>query len=183
MSTRYSTQLQSSAITSITVSSSSSLESRPRDDNSHMAAVSNTHQSSPSSYLIRLAMRVSRARWFIFLRRVFHYQNGSRSDLGTNPFDSVTWMITELVALLVQITVITFTLALSENERPIWPVRLWITGYNVGCLLNLMLLYGRYRQQDVSQGNGFSFGDIEQQQRSREETRLPAKFSKTLIKI
>ncbi|CAA7025354.1 unnamed protein product [Microthlaspi erraticum] len=168
MSTRYSTQLQSSAITSITVSSSSSLDSRPRDDNSHTAAVSNAHQSSPSSYLIRLAMRVSRARWFIFLRRVFHYQNGSRSDLGTNPFDSFTWMITELIALLVQITVITFTLSLSNNERPIWPVRLWITGYNVGCLLNLMLLYGRYRQQDVSQGNGFSFGDIEQQ---REETR------------
>ncbi|CAH2077865.1 unnamed protein product [Thlaspi arvense] len=169
MSTRYSTQLQSSAITSITVSSSSSLDSTTRDDNRHIDSDFNTRDSSPSSFLMRLAMRVSRARWFIFLRRVFHYQNGSRSDLGTNPFDSVTWMVSELVALLLQITVITTTLALSKNERPIWPVRLWITGYNVGCLLNLMLLYGRYRQQ--SQGNGFSFGDIEQQQRSREETR------------
>lgn len=141
-----------------------------------MAAASNTRQNFPTSFLIRLAMRASRARWFIFLRRVFHYQNGSRSDLGANPFESTTWMISELIALLVQITVITFTLALSKNERPIWPVRLWITGYNVGCLLSLMLLYGRYRQQDTSQGNGFSFGDIEQQQqRSREETRLTIK--------
>ncbi|VVB11439.1 unnamed protein product [Arabis nemorensis] len=164
MSTRYSTQLQSSAILSITVSSSSSLDSTPREENSHNAAVS---ESSPSSLLMRLAMRVSRARWFIFLRRVFHYQNGSRSDLGTNPFNSITWMISELIALLVQITVITFTLALSKNERPIWPVRFWITGYNVGCLLNLMLLYGRYRQLDISQGNGF--GDIEQEQRGRED--------------
>lgn len=171
MSTRYPTQLQSSAIMSITVSSSSSLDSTPRNDNSHLAAVSNTRESSPSSFLMRLAMRVSRARWFIFLRRVFHYQNGSRSDLGTNPFNSTTWMISELIALLVQITLITFTLAFSKNERPIWPVRFWITGYDVGCLLNLMLLYGRYRQQDISQGNGFSFGDIEQQQRGREETR------------
>lgn len=176
MSTRYSTQLQSSAITSITVSSSSSLDTTTRNDDTHMAAASNTRQNFPTSFLIRLAMRASRARWFIFLRRVFHYQNGSRSDLGANPFESTTWMISELIALLVQITVITFTLALSKNERPIWPVRLWITGYNVGCLLSLMLLYGRYRQQDVNQGNGFSFGDIEQQQqRSREETRLTIK--------
>lgn len=166
MSTRFSSQLQSSAINSITVSSSSSLDSTSRDDNIHMAP-----ESSPSSsFLMRLAMRVSRATWFIFLRRVFHYQNASRSDLGTNPFNSITWMISELIALLVQITVITSTLALSKKERPVWPMRLWITGYNVGCLLNLMLLYGRYRQQHTSQGNAFSFGDIEQQQRSREET-------------
>ncbi|EFH43816.1 protein binding protein [Arabidopsis lyrata subsp. lyrata] len=166
MSTRFSSQLQSSAINSITVSSSSSLDSTSRDDNIHMAP-----ESSPSSsFLMRLAMRVSRATWFIFLRRVFHYQNASRSDLGTNPFNSITWMISELIALLVQITVITSTLALSKKERPVWPMRLWITGYNVGCLLNLMLLYGRYRQQHTSQGNAFSFGDIELQQRSREET-------------
>lgn len=116
-------------------------------------------------------MKVSRARWFIFLRRVFHYQNGSRSDLGSNPFNSSTWMMSELIALLVQLTVITFTLAISKEERPIWPVRLWITGYDVGCLLNLMLLYGRYRQLDINQGNGFVLGDVEQQQRGREETR------------
>lgn len=135
--------------------------------------------SSPSSsFLMRLAMRVSRARWFIFLRRVFHYQNASRSDLGTNPFNSITWMISELIALLVQITVITSTLALSKKEKPIWPMRIWITGYNVGCLLNLMLLYGRYRQQYTNQGNAFGFGDIEQQQqRSREETRLLANLN------
>uniref|UniRef100_A0A1J3DKU6 E3 ubiquitin protein ligase RIE1 n=1 Tax=Noccaea caerulescens TaxID=107243 RepID=A0A1J3DKU6_NOCCA len=146
---------------SITISSSSSLNSTPRSDNSHVAVP----VAAPSSSYIRLAMRVSRARWFIFLRRVFHYQNGSRSDLGSNPFNSNTWMMSELIALLVQLTVITLTLAISKEERPIWPVRLWITGYDVGCLLNLMLLYGRYRQLDVS------LSDIEQQQRGREENR------------
>ncbi|CAN8326028.1 unnamed protein product [Cochlearia groenlandica] len=174
MSTRYSYQLQSSAIISITVSSSSSLASTPRhvDNNIHISAASSARESSTPSFMTRLAMKVSRAKWFVFLRRVFDYQNGSRSDLGANPFDSSTWMISELIALLVQITLITFTLAFSKNERPIWPVRFWITGYNVGCLLNLMLLYGRYRQQYLtSQVDGFNFGDIEQQQRSREETR------------
>lgn len=170
MNTRYSVQPElSSNNISITISSSSSLNSTPRGDNSHVAA--SAQERSPSSSYIRLAMKVSRARWFIFLRRVFHYQNGSRSDLGSNPFNSSTWMMSELIALLVQLTVITFTLAISKEERPIWPVRLWITGYDVGCLLNLMLLYGRYRQQDVNEGNGFSLGDIEQQQRGTEETR------------
>lgn len=171
MNTRYSGQPElSSSNISITISSSSSLNSTPRSDNTHVGA-GNAQERSPSSFYIRLAMKVSRARWFIFLRRVFHYQNGSRSDLGSNPFNSSTWMMSELIALLVQLTVITFTLAISKEERPIWPVRLWITGYDVGCLLNLMLLYGRYRQLDVHQGNGFVLGDVEQQQRGREETR------------
>lgn len=171
MNTRYSVQPElSSNNISITISSSASLSSSPRGENSH-AADGNAQERSPSSFYIRLAMKVSRARWFIFLRRVFHYQNGSRSDLGSNPFNSSTWMMSELIALLVQLTVITFTLAISKEERPIWPVRLWITGYDVGCLLNLMLLYGRYRQLDVYQGNGFVLGDVEQQQRGREETR------------
>ncbi|XP_010483065.1 PREDICTED: E3 ubiquitin-protein ligase At4g11680-like [Camelina sativa] len=171
MNTRYSGQPEelSSSNISITISSSASLNSTPRGDNSHVTTAGNNDQerSPPSSFYIRLAMKVSRARWFIFLRRVFHYQNGSRSDLGSNPFNSSAWMMSELVALLVQLTVITLTLAISKEERPIWPVRLWITGYDVGCLLNLMLLYGRYRQLDV----GFVLGDVEQQQRDREDTR------------
>ncbi|XP_010443238.1 PREDICTED: E3 ubiquitin-protein ligase At4g11680 isoform X2 [Camelina sativa] len=172
MNTRYSGQPEelSSSNISITISSSASLNSTPRGDNSHVTTAGNNDQerSPPSSFYIRLAMKVSRARWFIFLRRVFHYQNGSRSDLGSNPFNSSAWMMSELVALLVQLTVITLTLAISKDERPIWPVRLWITGYDVGCLLNLMLLYGRYRQLDV----GFVLGDVEQQQRGREDTRF-----------
>ncbi|CAH8392214.1 unnamed protein product [Eruca vesicaria subsp. sativa] len=157
---------------SITISSSSSLcPTPPRGDNSNVAPPSVVQESLPSSFYLRLAVRVSRARWFIFLRRVFHYQNGSRSDLGSNPFNSSTWMMSELIALLIQLTVITLTLAISKDEKPIWPVRLWITGYDVGCLLSLMLLYGRFRQLDQDQGNGFVHGDIEQQQRSREDNR------------
>ncbi|XP_018454379.1 E3 ubiquitin-protein ligase At1g63170 isoform X2 [Raphanus sativus] len=155
---------------SITISSSSSLcTTPPRSENSHVATSSVVQERLPTSFYLRLAMKVSRARWFIFLRRVFHYQNGSRSDLGSNPFNSSTWMISELLALFIQLTVITFTLAISKDERPIWPVRLWITGYDVGCLLSLMLLYGRFRQLD--QDNGFVHGDIEQQERSREDNR------------
>ncbi|XP_010545287.1 PREDICTED: E3 ubiquitin-protein ligase At4g11680 [Tarenaya hassleriana] len=162
MNTRHSVLPDSSSSISITVSSSLSLNSTPRNDDTRMSG----RERPPPSFLIRMAMKVSRARWFIFSRRVFHYQNGSRPDLGSNPFDSSTWMTTELIALVIQITLITFTLAVSNKERPIWPVRLWITGYDVGCLLNLMLLYGHYRQRA-----GFGVGDVEQQRRDREETR------------
>ncbi|XP_057461174.1 E3 ubiquitin-protein ligase At1g63170-like isoform X1 [Actinidia eriantha] len=116
----------------------------------------------PSSFLIRTAMRVSRARWFSFLRRVFHYQNGSRSDLGSNPFNSGSWMVMELVALVVQILVSTYTLAVSKKERPVWPMRIWVSGYDFGCMLSLLVLYGRYRL--------FHVNDLEQQ-RNNEESR------------
>ncbi|KAH7574718.1 hypothetical protein JRO89_XS03G0334800 [Xanthoceras sorbifolium] len=138
-------------------------------------AVSNVRtrpsRSPPSSFLIRTAMRISRARWFTFLRRVFHYQNGSRSDLGSNPFNSSTWMTLEFLALVIQISIITFTLAISQKEKPIWPMRIWIVGYDIGCLLSLLLLYGRYRQLYPTQGDGFSLSDLEQQ-RNSEESRL-----------
>lgn len=123
------------------------------------------------SLLIRLAMRVSRARWFTFLRRVFHYQNGSRSDLGSNPFNSSTWMMLELIALLVQISISTTTLAISKRERPIWPMRMWIVGYVIGCFLNLLLLYGRFWYLHVTQGDAFTLSDMEQQRGSIEESR------------
>ncbi|XP_058001275.1 E3 ubiquitin-protein ligase At4g11680 isoform X2 [Hevea brasiliensis] len=118
-------------------------------------------RAPPSTFLIRMAMRISRARWFTFLRRVFHYQNGSRSNLGSNPFNSSTWMMLEFIALIVQISTTTFTLAISKREKPVWPMRIWIVGYDIGCLLSLLLLYGRYRQ--VTQGDGFGLSDLEQQ--------------------
>ena len=53
---------------------------------------------------VSLLLRISRARWFNILRRVFHYQNqnGSRSNLGSNPFNSSTWMMLEFIALIIQ---------------------------------------------------------------------------------
>ncbi|KAL2316627.1 hypothetical protein Fmac_030503 [Flemingia macrophylla] len=126
-------------------------------------------RTTPPSFLVRMAMRISRARWFAFLRRVFHYQNGSRSSLGSNPFNSSTWMILEFIALVVQITITTFTLSISKRERPVWPMRIWISGYDIGCVLNLLLLYGRYHQIYPSQGDPLSLSDIEQQ-RNNEET-------------
>ncbi|KAH1092595.1 hypothetical protein AAZX31_14G011700 [Glycine max] len=126
---------------------------------------------TPPSFMVRMAMRISRARWFTFLRRVFHYQNGSRSNLGSNPFNSSTWMMLEFIALILQITITTFTLAISKRERPIWPMRIWISGYDIGCVLNLLLLYGRYRQIYLTQGDSLSLSDMEQQ-RNNEETRM-----------
>ena len=126
-------------------------------------------QNRPS-FMTRVAMRISRARWFTFLRRVFHYQNGSGSDLGSNPFNSSTWMMLELIALVVQITSTTFTLAISKSERPIWPMRIWIAGYDIGCVLNLLLLCGRYHQIHVTHGDALSLSEMEQQ-RNNEETR------------
>lgn len=124
----------------------------------------NRPSRTPSStFLIRMAMRISRARWFTFLRRVFHYQNGSRSNLGSNPFNSSTWMMLEFIALIVQISMTTFTLAISKGEKPVWPMRIWIVGYDIGCLLSLLLLYGRYRQVHVTQGESFGLSDLEEQ--------------------
>ncbi|XP_062078971.1 E3 ubiquitin-protein ligase At4g11680 [Humulus lupulus] len=134
------------------------------------AATRNRPSRPPSSLLIRMAMRVSRARWFTFFRRVFHYQNGTRSDLGSNPFNSSTWMMLELIALVVQISLTTITLATSKRERPVWPMRMWIVGYDIGCFLNLLLLYGRYRYLHLTQGDAYSLPDVEHQ-RGIEESR------------
>ncbi len=106
------------------------------------------------------------SRIHTFLRRVFHYQNGSRSNLGSNPFNSSTWMMLEFIALIVQITMTTFTLAISKREKPVWPMRIWIVGYDIGCLLSLLLIYGRYRQVNATQGDGFGLSDLEQQRGS-----------------
>ncbi|KAK1311466.1 E3 ubiquitin-protein ligase [Acorus calamus] len=118
------------------------------------------------SFAMSTAVRISRARWFRFLRRVFQYQNGSSSDLGSNPFNSGPWLALELMVLVVQITVITVVLALSQEEEPVWPLRVWIVGYDVGCLLSLPLLYWRHRCRRVYVNHGddgHRFGDIEQQ--------------------
>ncbi|XP_057982755.1 E3 ubiquitin-protein ligase At4g11680-like isoform X2 [Malania oleifera] len=123
---------------------------------------------APSSLLIRIAMRISRARWFSFLRRVFHYQNGSRSNLGSNPFNSGTWMVLEFLALAVQISITSLTLAISRAEKPVWPMRLWIIGYDFGCLLSLLLLYWRYWHTCINQADGVSHSDIEQQRGDEE---------------
>ncbi|KAJ6423688.1 hypothetical protein OIU84_024628 [Salix udensis] len=88
--------------------------------------------------------------------------------LGSNPFNSSTWMMLEFVALVIQISITMFTLALSKAEKPVWPVRIWIIGYNIGCVLNLLLLYGRYRQINTIQGDVFGLPDLEQQRGSEE---------------
>lgn len=126
-------------------------------------------QDQPS-FLTRMAMRISRSRCFNFLRRVFHYQNGPRSDLGSNPFNSSTWMMCELIALLIQITSSTFTLAISKSEKPVWPMRVWIVGYDIGCVLNLLLLYGRYHQINGTNGDALGLSDVEQQTNNEENS-------------
>lgn len=168
MNTRYFFPPDSLCNSGISVSFSSL---SPVGEDRMAAGVRNrSSRAPPSSFLIRTAMRISRARWFSFLRRVFHYQNGSRSDLGANPFNSSTWMILEFIALVVQIGVITFTLSVSKAERPVWPMRIWIVGYDFGCVLSLLLLYWRYQRHYSAQGDGFSLPDIEQQ-RNNEESR------------
>lgn len=170
MNTRYFFPPDSLCNSGATASFSSN-SSQAADDRVAASSVqSRPSRAPPSSFLIRMAMRVSRARWFTFLRRVFHYQNGSRSDLGSNPFNSSTWMMLEFLALVIQISIITFTLAISQKEKPVWPMRIWIVGYDIGCLLSLLLLYGRYRQLHPTQGDGFSLSDLEQQRSSEESS-------------
>ncbi|KAL2495837.1 RING/U-box superfamily protein [Forsythia ovata] len=138
-----------------------------------MAANSRNRASPFTNFLIRTAMRISRSRCYSFLRRVFHYQNGSRSDLGSNPFNSRTWMLMEFLALTVQITLITYTLCISKNERPVWPMRIWVSGYAFGCFLSLILLNWRYLFFYVTtRNNNPSFSDIEQQRNLQESRNL-----------
>lgn len=125
-------------------------------------------RNSPPPFLIRLAMKVSRSRWYSFLRRIFHYQNGSGSDLGPNPFDSGKWMLMEFMALVVQISFTVYTLFISKGERPVWPMRIWVSGYAFGCFLSLILLVCRYRRVYLNPEDGDS--DVEQQ-RVNEQSR------------
>ncbi|KAL2340060.1 hypothetical protein Fmac_008000 [Flemingia macrophylla] len=59
----------------------------------------------------------------------------------------------------------------SKSEKPIWPMRVWIAGYDIGCVLNLLLLCGRYHQLHVTQGGVLSLSDLEQQS-NNEDTRV-----------
>ncbi|KAK8623055.1 hypothetical protein V6N13_117949 [Hibiscus sabdariffa] len=175
MNTRYVFQPDSLFDSSGAISSSTSLDSPGGGGGGgDRAAAAGSRNRSPraasSSFLIRAAMRMSRARWFTFLRRVYHYQNGSRSDLGSDPFNSGTWMMLEFLALVIQITITTFTLVISKQEKPVWPMRIWIVGYDIGCALSLLLLYGRYRRLHITQGDGLGLSDVEQQ-RTNEESR------------
>ncbi|KAK4491793.1 hypothetical protein RD792_002573 [Penstemon davidsonii] len=121
----------------------------------------------PPPFLIRL----SRAKWYSFLRRVFHYQNGSGSDLGPNPFNSRNWMLMEFITLAIQISAIAYTLIMSKQDRLVWPMRIWISGYAFGCFLTLILLYCRYTLVYLTPGDNTTVSDIEQQ-RSHQESRL-----------
>ncbi|CAA6670716.1 unnamed protein product [Spirodela intermedia] len=80
-------------------------------------------------------MRVSRARWYAFLRRVFRHQNGPVGGLIGQPFASV------LVQLAVAAT--TVAVAAARGERPAWPLKIWLAGYSLGNLLSLALLLHR----------------------------------------
>ncbi|KAJ9562641.1 LOW QUALITY PROTEIN: hypothetical protein OSB04_007801 [Centaurea solstitialis] len=107
-----------------------------------------------------MAIRISRARWYSFARRVFHYQNGT--DSGSNPFNTGSWMFMELLGLVFQIVMITYTLSVSKEEKTVWPMRTWVTGYGVGCVLNLGLLFWRYRVFCSTQVGVEDSGNIEE---------------------
>uniref|UniRef100_A0A453F9Z0 RING-type domain-containing protein n=1 Tax=Aegilops tauschii subsp. strangulata TaxID=200361 RepID=A0A453F9Z0_AEGTS len=103
-----------------------------------------------SAFTMRAVARMSRARWFIFLRRVYQYQNGPRSDLGSNPFNSSGWLALELGVIVAQMVITTTVVATSPKERPAWPLRLWVCAYNVGNVLSLPLLYWRHRHSSAA---------------------------------
>ncbi|KAG9144131.1 hypothetical protein Leryth_013776 [Lithospermum erythrorhizon] len=132
----------------------------------------------PSSILIRVAMRVSRSRWFGFIRRVFHYQNGSRSELGSNPFNTGSWMMMELAALVFQIVVTVYTLCVTKEERPIWPMRIWLSGYTIGCFLCLLQLHLRYRLFYSGRVDGVGQSSDVEQLRNHEDSRTLHFFNK-----
>lgn len=144
-----------------------SISSAAADERIALNSQARPSRNSPP-FLIRLAMKVSRSRWYSLLRRIFHYQNGSGSDLGPNPFDSGKWMLMEFMALVVQISSTVYTLIISDGERPVWPMRIWLSGYAFGCFLSLIILICRYCRVYLNPEDGSS--DVEQQ-RTHEESR------------
>ncbi|KAJ3670732.1 hypothetical protein LUZ60_008158 [Juncus effusus] len=127
-----------------------------------------TEGTAPVSFFRRILFKVSRSRWFIFLRQVYRYQNGSGpgsrlgSEMASNPFNSPGWIALELTIILTQVTVITLVMAISQHERPSWPLRIWVSTYNIGNLLSLPLLYWRHQY-----ANSYTV-DMEQQGRTGE---------------
>ena len=75
------------------------------------------------------------------------------------------WMVVELVALVVQIVASAMTLAVSQEERPVWPMRFWVLGYEIECVASLFLLCWRYHLIHLDQ----SHVDLEGQRESEEE--------------
>ncbi|PKA54472.1 E3 ubiquitin-protein ligase [Apostasia shenzhenica] len=141
-------------------------------------------RAPPLGFLMRMAVRVSRARWFGFLRRVFRYQNGSRSDFGSNPLNSKPWILLELFALVGQIIAVAAVLAVSITESPVWPLRAWVSSYNIANVICLLLLYWRYRCWSSGHGGngsngGHGFSSEVEQQRSPEESRTSHLMNKT----
>ncbi|CAA2978883.1 E3 ubiquitin- ligase At1g63170-like [Olea europaea subsp. europaea] len=78
-------------------------------------------------------------------------------------------MLMEFLALTVQITLITYALCITKDERPVWPMRIWVSGYALGCFFSLILLNWRYLFFYATQrNNNPGFSDIEQQRNVQE---------------
>jgi len=93
---------------------------------------------------------------------VYQYQNGPRSDLGSNPFNSPGWLALELGVIVAQMVLTTAVVATSPAELPAWPLRLWVAAYNVGNVLSLPLLYWRHRHSSAGGRGGDALsGDLE----------------------
>ncbi|GJP63183.1 hypothetical protein CLOP_g20251 [Closterium sp. NIES-67] len=60
------------------------------------------------------------------------------------PLNSRVWLAVELLCILAQISAGVCVLALFPHEKPPVPLRVWVLGYTLGCLLLLPLLYWRY---------------------------------------
>ncbi|CAI7799131.1 unnamed protein product [Closterium sp. NIES-54] len=85
------------------------------------------------------------------------------------PLNSRVWLAMELLCILALISAGVCVLALFPHEKPPVPLRLWILGYTLGCLLLLPLLYFRYTHRALRNGGDFLLW--QQQQQEEEERR------------
>ncbi|KAI3964792.1 hypothetical protein MKW92_049272 [Papaver armeniacum] len=109
-------------------------------------------------------LRISRARWFGFLKS-FHYQNGSRSDLGSNPFNSARWIALEFLVLVAQISMITITLSIPNRRNQFGHFGYGLLGTTSDVSSARHFLFWHYRHRFVAQGGRIS----ETEQESNEE--------------
>ncbi|CAI5493211.1 unnamed protein product [Closterium sp. Naga37s-1] len=95
------------------------------------------------------------------------------------PLNSRVWLAIELLCILAQISAGVCVLALFPHEKPPVPLRLWILGYTLGCLLLLPLLYFRYTHRALSNGGDFLLWQQQQEEEEEERRRRQWRLRET----
>lgn len=117
-----------------TAASSSGSSDSSLHGSAHSPQVSTAHGEPSSSSESSATGRIGRQRW--------------------SPFNTLLWILIELIFTLGQIIAAIIVLSISEGENPQNPLYAWVVGYAAGCTASLPLLYWRYLRRNQATGRG-----------------------------